>query len=224
MIKKLKLPIIKRNELSEKTIEIRFGLNKKFNFKPGQYISIIISEKTNDNKGSKRDFSISSSPNNKNYISTCFRIPDTCSDFKKFITSCKLKTEVEIQGPQGIFTLPKSTKKEIVLIAGGVGITPFMSMLRYISEENLPYKITLIFTDKSESRAPYLKEIKKLKNINLIFRNKRINSKFLEETIKNKKSLFYICGSPNMVSNTRDLVLNLGVDESNINIEEFSGY
>ena len=75
--------------------------------------------------------------------------------------------------PSGIFNLPENTNIPVVMIAGGVGIVPFMSMLRFVSENRLGYKIKLLFTDKSKNRAPYLDEIRKIKssNIKLVFKS-----------------------------------------------------
>ena len=230
MVKKLELPIIERKKIAEDTFEIRFGLeNKRFNFKAGQYVKISIKVNVKDNRGSSKDFSISSSPNTKDYIATCLRIPDKASEFKQFITSCPIGTKVRIVGPQGVFTLPEKTDRHIVMLAGGIGITPFMSMIRFSGEEGLEYKLHLVYTNKNKKRLAYLKELKILEkknpNFNMETLFERINQEFIAEKVKkSQNALWYICGLPAMVVNVREILMKTSVAEKDIFLEEFTGY
>ena len=166
------MPIIRRKEIAKNTYEIRFGLKDKIVYSAGQYIVVILDKKTADEMGNRRSFSLSSSPENKKYISTCFRLSEKHSEFKEYIMNVPLGTEVNVQGPLGEFALPKKAIEEnIVLIAGGVGITPFISMLRDATHRKSSQKITLIYTDKSQERMSYYDELVKLDFANPNFRS-----------------------------------------------------
>jgi len=230
MIEKLSLPIIERNEIAKDTIEIRFGLDKKkkFKYKAGQYVSIVIPDKVTDGRGKMRSFSLSTSPNNSNYIATCFRVPEKLSDFKRYILDYPFGTKIKIDGPRGVFILPEETNKHIVMIAGGVGIVPFMSMIKYSAEEKTAHQITLLYTDKTERRMSYFDELVKLEvkddRFNFINRFKRVDKKFIEKYCDIKNSVFYVCGTPKMVMGVRKMLEKMKVDSKNIKFENFTGY
>jgi len=229
-IKELKLPLLKRIKVAEDTYEIRLAFPKKegFDYLPGQYITIRLEEKIKDGKGPLRAFSLSSSPTNKEYLSTCFRISKEPSIFKEKIMKLKLNTLLILRGPLGRFSLPKEKNRKVVMIAGGVGITPFMSMLTFLTETSDAQKVTLIYTNKTEESRAYKKELKDLeiknKNLKVINRNKRVDKIFLEKYAQDKNSLFYICGTPQMVVSIKMFLQDLGIREENILFEKFSGY
>ena len=227
--RKIKMPLIRRKEISEKTYEIRFGLKNKIVYSAGQYVVVILDKKITDGTGNRRSFSLSSSPENKKYISTCFRFSEEHSEFKGYIMNAPLGTGVDVQGPLGKFILPKEAIEEnIVLIAGGVGITPFISMLRDVAHRKSSQAITLIYTDKSPERMSYYDELVKLDfanpNFNFVNRFKRIDEDYIRKNCYLKKSLFYICGAPGMVKGVSELLKKMKVKEENIKIENFTGY
>ena len=223
------MPIIRRKEIAKNTYEIRFGLKDKIVYSAGQYIVVILDKKTADEMGNRRSFSLSSSPENKKYISTCFRLSEKHSEFKEYIMNVPLGTEVNVQGPLGEFALPKKAIEEnIVLIAGGVGITPFISMLRDATHRKSSQKITLIYTDKSQERMGYYDELVKLDfanpNFNFVNRFKRIDEDYIKKNCYFKNSIFYICGAPGMVERAIKILKKLKVNEENIKVENFTGY
>lgn len=229
MIKEIKLPLIKRKRVAKNTIEIRLGLeNENFSYLPGQYITIRLEQKIKDGKGSLRAFSLSSSPTNKEYLSTCFRIGDKPSLFKELIKNMGLGTKLIVRGPLGKFTLDEKEKRDIIMIAGGVGITPFFGMINYLVDKKSSQKVTLIYTNRDEETRPYKKELEKIskenKNIKIINRIKRVNESYLKKFTKEKETVFYICGTSQMVLDVTRFLTNLGVNLDKIKFEKFSGY
>jgi len=228
MVKKFIASISKRTKVAEGTFEISLALKEDFNFKAGQYMKLkLLKTFYKDEKGNSRDFSIASSPNNKKEVKTCFR--ESNSAFKKSVLKSDIGTNIQIEGPYGVFTLPEKTDKEIILIAGGIGITPFLSIINFATEEKLNHKLTLIYTNSSPERAAYLKELKNLEKLNpnfkVIERFKRLDSEFIKNNITNmNEKLYYICGPPAMVSSIRGMILKIGIEEKNILFEEFTGY
>ena len=223
-----RMEILDRLRIAEDTYEIRFKRPSYFEYKAGQYISVIIDDEVNDKRGKMRSFSLSSSPNNKEFISTCFRLPKLHSDFKDHIMKYEIGTEVSISGPRGKFVLPEFTEKEVVMIAGGVGIVPFIGMLRLATEEKSKQKIKLLYTDKNEKRIVYYDEILRLdkenKNFTFDSRYKRVDPDFVSLNCDPLNVLFYICGTPGMVEGVKEMLLGMGVDKKNISFENFSGY
>ena len=227
--KKLNIPIIQQKNIAEKTCEVSFGLSgEEFSFLAGQYIRASVSELLYpDPRGMSRLFSIASSPNDKNKISVAFR--DSGSGFKRTLMELPLGSLVNIEGPFGYFTLPKNQNQPIVLIAGGIGITPCISMIRYATEEKLAYPMTLFYSNKNAENAAYLEELETIakQNPHFLLKNNfgRIGENFIQQSIKNLAEPFwYVVGPGAMVSDTRDLLSHLGVNENQIYSEDFTGY
>ena len=104
-----------------------FG-DKEFNFKPGQFIDISIEDpKYKDDKGNVRAFSIASSPLD-NYLMIASRLTD--SAMKKSLAELEIGSLVHVDGPLGSFKLHSDKKVPVVIITGGIGITPFRSIIK----------------------------------------------------------------------------------------------
>mgnify|MGYP001594990840 CR=1 FL=1 len=177
------LQVIEKKKLSPTAACIRLGLNgKEFKFIPGQYVQaeIKLEERNrfkvlnNKPKIQKRSFSISSSPNEKKYIEfTCKTVPNGFVSVY-IVNHLKVGDKIKIKGPMGnsIFN-EKKTKNNLVFLAGGSGISPMISMLRYINENKIDVNATIIYSNKTEDEILHRNEIenlsKKNKNIKYIF-------------------------------------------------------
>jgi len=225
----IKLPILERKIIAEKICEVSFGLSaKKFEFLAGQYIRVSLPKLFySDPKGALRVFSIASSPNDKNKISIAFR--DSGSGFKRTLMELPLDSLVDIEGPFGHFTLPKDFSRPLVFIAGGIGITPFLSMIRFATEQKLTHQITLLYANRNMESAAYLEELTTItkQNPRFLLKNQfgRIDTDFIQQTIKNfNEPIWYIVGFPDMVADMRNLLSRLGIDDTKIYFEDFVGY
>lgn len=220
MPKEFKTKILEKKEIAKDTYEIIFKRPDELDYLSGQYMIVRVQSRMQDGKAPVRALSFSSSPINKETISTCFRYEEEPSDFKKFLIEDA--TEVTIRAPLGKFIIQEA--EEITMIAGGVGIVPFVSMLRYLGETKSKQKIKLIYTDKFKEKMAYLGQLKKIekenKNFKLITRLKRVDKKFLKEK-SNLNSLFYICGVPEMVENVASMLKELEVKEENLILEKY---
>lgn len=234
----LLLPVSDRKKIAKNTFEVNFNLQgKKFDYQAGQYLEIRLPELLYpDPKGNFRLFSIASSPNNeakplssgnKKHLTIAFR--NSGSGFKESLLKLKTGEKVEISGPFGFFTLPKAPASPIVFIAGGIGITPFLSMIRFVTQENLDFKITLLYANKSQDSAAYLDELKRLEsknpNFDLKLKYGMFDHDFINKGIRNlKQPVFYIAGPPFMVPEIKQILTELKVEEDKIFTEEFIGY
>lgn len=115
--------------------------------------------------------------------------------------------------------------KPIVMLAGGIGITPMYSMIQWATEEKLPHKITLHFSNSAPERATFLKELEALQAQNPNFKLHLHFKRLTTETLKpDLNSRYYLAGPPGFVAGMRAILDEAGVDEDNIRTEEFSGY
>ena len=119
----------------------------------------------------------------------------------------------------------------VVLIAGGIGVTPYLSMVRLITDRGhqFPLTVTLLYANRSKESAAYLSELESVtkENSNFIIKNKfgQIDKEFILSSVKDlHSSVWYIAGPPDMVYNARNILFLLGVDEATVYHEEFIGY
>ncbi len=229
MIRKFNAPIISRRKIAENTSEISFDTTQAdFEFLAGQYITVTLPGLgALPTRAQFRDFSIASPPYERQRISIAFRHSD--SPFKKILLSGDTHNEVEIEGPKGIFTLPKDADTHIVFIAGGIGVTPFYSMLRQAVHDGLAYPITLLYYNSNRMRAAYFDELHELcsKSDSLTFVpifGPVDREQIRQQTTEKPPSAWFIAGPPRMVSSARRLLIYNNVDDATIKIEEFTGY
>lgn len=230
--------IIDKKEIAIGTLQVTFQISEQFTFKPGQYVFVTLTDPPYpDERGNKRHFSIVNSPSEKGIITIATRLRD--SGFKKSLQQLPIGTEVELGPIAGVFTLPEDTKKSLVFIAGGIGITPFMSMLRYIKEGGLPYQITLVYSNRDRGSTPFLEELQNLAqvlpNLKLILtmtddaswdgEKRKVDSQFIKDYFPNLNENFYmVVGPPPMVEAVEKALKEAGVLSENLKIENFTGY
>jgi ferredoxin-NADP reductase len=215
--------------ISDDIIEVTFRLDDEdFSFYAGQYITLILPGLEGyPVKDQSHDFSITSSPLNRRTLQIVSRISN--SIFKTKLTSLRPGQHISLTGPKGVLTLPDITTKPIVLIAGGVGITPFLSMLRYVTQKKLEYNITLYYFSTDPKGIPFKEDLKKLEKQNPSLKVYFINGKFRAmhlhpKLYKNKGSLWYIAGPPAMIKNSQLSLERLGIVRSQFRLEGFTGY
>lgn len=217
-----------RKKVAKDTYEVIFSVKGDFNFVAGQHTGVWLPKLPyKDPRGNFRLFSISSSPNNKKTISVAFR--DSGSGFKRSLLKLPIGTEVELMKPAGFFVMPADKKQELAFIAGGIGITPFRSMINFAAEEKTQNKIILYYVNSSAQTAAFLPELKKLekKNKNFSLNNFIGREKFTEAIRKMKSKeefLWYIAGPPGMVSEMRNTLFLNKINPAKILTEEFDGY
>lgn len=227
----MKLSIIERREIAAGTIEIGFDISgKNFVFQAGQYVEITLPQLLyDDTRGKSRNFSIASSPNDRKYLRIAFRLSG--SGFKKTLCEMMVGSEVEVNGPFGDMAIPNDSSVPIVFVAGGIGITPFLSMLCFITEEKLPYTITLLYANKEKGSATYLAELETMAKQNPRFSLRSHFGAIASETFqknidiqKMKTAQWFVVGPPAMVTETMKIIRTLGVLQGKVRCTEFGGY
>lgn len=221
-----------RFEVAEETMAFVFQASPDFSFRAGQYIEVeLIDPPYTDEKGNERHFSIASSPNDKGILMVATRMRP--SAFKRGLAEIPLGTNVKIKGPRGNFTLHENPSKKAVFIAGGIGITPCRSIIKYATEEKLPHQIALIYSNRNPQSAAFLDDLKKCEDEN---QNFKLFAKMTDETgyvdenyIKSSagdlaQAIFYVVGPPGMVEAVTKILEELKIPRDELRFEEFSGY
>jgi len=215
-------------QIAKGTYRVDFDISKEnFQFEAGQHTGVWLPKLNyEDPRGNFRIFSINTSPNNKKTLSVAFR--ETGSGFKKTLLEFPEKTKVELMAAEGYFVLPKDKNQKVALVAGGIGITPAISILRFAAEEKLPNKIILHYVNSGKETTAYLDEIKELAktNKNLTLKNYFSREEFakgVEEMKSKEEYLWYISGPARMVADIKDS-LSGKIRLDKIVTEEFTGY
>lgn len=198
---------------------------ENFHFYPGQYLDIKLPVK--DPNGDTRAFTISSSPTEDFLMVT---VKKGLSPFKKSMCQLKIEEEIETSHPAGTFTLDESTPA--IFFAGGVGITPFRSMIKHAHDNQFKTQITLIYSH-SDDNFLFKDELdqwqKKLSNLTINYFNTSQKGRLTKDIIHNSRfqihnSVFYLAGSHQFVNDLEKTLLTLGIDQTDIRYDRFDGY
>ena len=222
------LEIIQRNHNVK---SFRFFRPPFFYFKAGQCLLISL---TIDGKETKKYYSISSSPTQKNFLEFTQKLTDT--DFSKALNSLKSGDIVTLDGPNGTFTFEGEFKK-VAMLAGGVGVTPCISMIKYCIDKKIETDIVLLYSNRTEADILFRKEFDQINkqnpNIKIIYiltrakkhwagYSRRIDKEMILETIPDlKERVFYLCGPPIFVSSMKNVLSELNINDESVRKENF---
>ena len=231
-----------KKEKARDTIAFYFKRPEGFVFKAGQNIRLFFDDLPEGFR--RKTFTITSAPHEED-IMIVMRMRG--SEWKKKITMLSSGESIRAEGPTGEhFVLHEDQSIPAVFIAGGVGIAPFISILSDIARRELGYTITLFYSNKTKEDAPFLDSLVKYavenKNLHmvctltrssvsededppLIWESGRINAAMLRKHISDITiPLYYVVGTPMMVSDMRAVILDMGVPDTRIMTKEFKGY
>lgn len=233
--------LLNRVEVAEGTMAFHFEKPSGFEFKPGQAADLtLLSPPETDSEGNTRTFSIASDPYERQLMFVT-RMRDTA--FKRSLKRVPMGTEVQMSSPMGSFTLHRNSAKPAVFLAGGIGITPFFSVVRQADHDRLGHKLYLFYSNRRPEDAAFLETLQSLERTNPNFQfigtmtdMPRSKKKWVEETSVISKEMlskylsnlqgpvFYIAGPPAMVTAMGQMLVASSVDEDDIRTEEFAGY
>jgi ferredoxin-NADP reductase len=234
--------LIDRFEVAEGTMAFAFERPAGFDFTAGQFITITLPDPLyNDDRGNRRTFSIASPPQDAGRLLIATRM--TGSALKRSLAEASLGTALSIFGPSGRFTLHADPAVPAVFVAGGIGITPFRSILHDAAARRLTHSITLIYSNRTPEGAAFYTELTELDGRlpNLRFlptmtnaeaasppwtgERRMVSADFLRDVVGNMTApIFYLAGPPGLVAAVSRAVLDAGADPEHIRSEEFEGY
>ncbi|MDE3155061.1 MAG: FAD-dependent oxidoreductase [Acidobacteriota bacterium] len=210
-------------------------------FKAGQTCDIRIPEpRYQDAEGAVRTFSIASPPGSPELM---FATRLTGSAFKRSLMEMPPGTVVEIDGPYGSFTLHQNAAKAAVLLAGGIGITPFRSMIADAVERNLPHDLTLVYSNRTAGSSAFISDLEAWARAHPRFHlvatitepapgeawshlTGLVDAAFLARHVRADfgTAIFYVAGPDGFVKAMAASVSSAGADPDNVRTEEFAGY
>jgi ferredoxin-NADP reductase len=229
-----------KQEVAKGTLMVVFDLlGHEVDFAPGQYFWVELPDRgREDERGLRRHISIVTSPNEHGVVGLATRIRDTA--FKQTLKELDVGDEVIVEDPKGDLHLPEDTSKEYVFIAGGIGITVLRCMLKYISEEGLPYRITLLYSNRDRESTAFYDELleleRQIEGLKIVFtmtddsswegETRRIDADFIREYEDGELADFtyIVSGPPGMVNGVADMLEGEGVPEEQVIRSRFAGY
>ncbi len=240
--KRYVLTLEKTNKIARDTGEFEFSSNRKVHYQPGQYMEFTLAHDKADSRGNRRYFTIASSPTEQNILLGIKFDKNHSSSFKKALAELQEGETVLAGQIGGDFILPKDKNIKLCFIAGGIGITPFRSMIQYILDKNEQRDINLIYCCKRIEELAYtnifhraathnnLKTTSTLTDIDNVpedwkgYRGFIDAGMVLQEVPDYAERLFYISGPNSLVVAAKKMLLEIGVNKNQIKTDYFPGF
>ncbi len=238
---KLPVELVSRDEIAQGTFRFRFTKPAELAFQAGQYVSLGIPDPPyRDKKGPRRPLTLASAPSD-DVLEFAWRTSD--SAFKTILAEAPLGSSYEVVGPIGAFVLHEDASIPAVFVAGGIGITPFRSMLRDVAARGLTHAITLVYCNRDPEGAAYLDELRELSaripKLRLVLTmtraeeskrgwdglRRRVDLDFLREIVGDLNTpSFYVAGPSRIIAAVSEALAAAGVDPTRLKKDEFTGY
>lgn len=234
------LTLRRKEDVAKNTIGFRFEPSHPVSFLPGQFMQWELPHRNPDDRGVRRFFTISSSPTER-YIMLTTKFAEPSSTFKTALRALNERDEMVASGIAGEFTLPDDDgTTPCVFIAGGIGVTPFRSMIKYMLDKKLSRPITLLYSNKTGEdiafkplfdeavQAGWLKAVYTITEaIPYGWRGRTgyITADMIRDEVPDyKQRLFYISGPQPMVNAFVQLLSDMDIPRDRIKTDYFPGY
>lgn len=225
----MKLVFIESVAREGDAVSFIFEPSEPISWRPGQYTHFFMKQDHPDDRGIERWFTISSAPSEGKVVITTRINKERSSTFKQALVALKPGDQIEMDDPKGKFVI-EDPSRNYIFIAGGIGITPFHSILKEMDTTKQKLNILLLYAnptndivfknelDEIQARNPSVK-------IQYVINPQRIDDQLLSEKINQVENPFiYISGPEPMVEALTEEVKKLGVAEDNIKGDYFPGY
>lgn len=223
--KRVVLKLKEKLEVGKGIEEYIFSSDMKIHFTAGQYLEWLIPHKDEDFRGQRRFFTMSSSPNMDLAFATKFP-PENMSSYKKALQNLKIGDTIYANQLSGDFIMPTDTTKPLIFVAGGIGVTPFISMIRDMLDKGEKRNIFLIYMTKTPQDMAYGELLERAKNeLGLRMINEcdmLCNDILMSYGLDYKNSICYISGPNKMVDMVKELLILNGAKD--IHIDFFPGF
>lgn len=233
--------LARRELVAEGTMAFYFEKPPAFRHQAGQSLTMtLIDPPETDDEGNTRTFTVASAPHEP-HLMIATRMRDTA--FKRVLGSARLGMVVKIDGPDGVMVLHDDAARSAVLLAGGIGITPFLSMARHVAQQKLALRLYLFYSNRRPEDAAFLEELQKLEQLNPNYRliatmtkpeksshrwtgeTGFIRPDMLERHLPGlKTAIYYFAGPPAMTMAMQTMLESIGITEDAMRSEEFYGY
>ncbi len=218
----------KKEEVVQNIWQFYFEPMSKFEFTPGQYLEWTYPHKNPDSRGVRRYFTISSAPE-EGHVTVTMRVAEKGSSFKSALMNMNGGEELTTSGPQGDFVLPEDKSIPIAFIAGGIGVTPFRSMVKSMLSQDEKRDIMLLYANSAEGDIAFRDLFEKAKDVGVktfyidTKKEGHIDEPMIEEKVPDyKKRVFFVSGPEPMVEAIKKMLS--GINVGKIKTDFFPGY
>lgn len=224
------------------SVDFVFNPGKRLAYQPGQYMEWTLPHDGIDDRGNRRYFTLASSPTEP-MLRLGVKFYEPSSSYKKAMLDMTEQTPVVAAQVAGDFVLPKNPKRKLVFIAGGIGITPFRSMVKYLLDTGQQRDIVIFYATNSAKDIAYqdiFEQARQELGISVVYfvaqpaspqntgvmqRTGHITADAVSNTVPDYLDrTFYVSGSHEMVAAVQRSLNTLGVRKSHIKVDYFPGY
>ncbi len=228
--------------IAASSVDFVFTPDKKLAYQPGQYMEWTVPHAGADNRGNRRYFTLASSPTEPT-LRLGVKFYEPSSSYKKALLAMTEQTPVVAAQVAGDFVLPRNKKQKLVFIAGGIGVTPFRSMVKYLVDKNQQRDIKMLYAAHNPAEVAYrevFEQARRQLDIATTYvlaksdprrallateRLGSIDAATIKAAVPDYRTrTFYISGSPRMVVAVRRALVGLGVPHRRIKTDYFAGY
>ena len=223
----MKAKLKSRQEIAGKFCLIEFDtLGQPVDFEPGQFFNLtLLNPPLSDGRGNSRYFGFTNTPG-ETVIQMIMK--QGTSAFKKTLQALPIGTEVEIDKIGGKIDLSQNPSQLLIFIVDSIGIAPVISIIRFIKDKNLNYKITLIYVNSEKESALFFDELKTAEKVNPFFKLipvTVIDGKLIQNNFKNlNDNLYFVKGEQKFVVSVIKILKDFGIEINKISPEIFTGY
>lgn len=230
------LALKEKREVGAGVYDFVFTPEKPLKFRPGQYLEWTLGHKHNDGRGNRRYFTIASSPTEKD-LHLGVRFYEPSSTFKKALLAMAPGSTILAGQLAGDFTLPHDQHKKLVFIAGGIGITPFRSMVKYLSDQKEKRDAVLLYSSRTRREIAYaeifdeaartigLKTIYVVNDESSNEQTRFIDAALIQKEIPDyKERMFYVSGPRSMVTAFEKILADMDIPLTHIKTDFFPGF
>jgi ferredoxin-NADP reductase/Na+-translocating ferredoxin:NAD+ oxidoreductase RnfD subunit len=233
--------LFRKQKIASDSAEFAFAMEQPLDYLPGQYMEFTLPHTKIDDRGARRYFTLSSSPT-EDHLKIGVKFYDDGSTYKSALLDIDQNSRIVASQLAGDFILPKDTNKKLVFVAGGIGITPYRSMLKYLVDTKEKRDIILLYSARTEEEIAYrdiFDEAKQALGIEIIYVISgrgasitdpnavagNVNSRLIKTYITDfHERTFYISGTHEMVESLQETLSRIGIRHANIKVDFFPGY
>jgi ferredoxin-NADP reductase len=224
------LTLQKKEAVSNGIHHFTFVPDKKLSFRPGQYLEWTLGHDKVDSRGNRRYFTIASSPT-EDTVQLGVKVYTPSSSFKTKLLALAPGDTIVAGQLAGEFILPKNPRQKLVFIAGGIGITPFRSMIKNLIDRGEKRDIVLFYSNRTRNEIAYrtlFDEATQKFGMKIIYtitdHGERINADSIKKEVPDyRERTFYISGSHAMTNSLHKILRDMGVPQANIKTDFFPG-
>jgi ferredoxin-NADP reductase len=238
---KLVLRLKEKIQLGPDLYDFIFVPQRRLAYAPGQYMEWTLGHNDPDSRGNRRYFTLASSPT-ETHLRLGIKFYPNSSSYKRSMLSMNGDSKIVAAQLAGDFTLPRNPHQKCVFIAGGIGITPFRSMIKYVLDTNQRRPIVLFYANRLVSEIVYKDVFDKaqtklgIRTIYTLTDKRRvpatwngpvghIDARMIRREVPDfRKCLFYLSGPNAMVISFEDTLVKMGVRKAQIKKDFFPGF